>query len=297
MAAADSRNTKPASPILSAGTPAAPARCPSGPGTRARGPPSAAGGRLATSSPDDRGAACRPRDSTRRESRTSSRRAETVRRQVRTQVVERDGFFGDEALRAPVVVLDVGRHVVQARRVCSTCAEPRAPTARPRRRRRPDPRPGPTCVCYLTKSRATEAALRSTVQSLARVTRGEEPAMGRWRHVLRRLAGQPAPSLVRLRAGAPGAAGPGRRRGAAPPAQNPTSFFITSVGKGDGANYGGLAGADAYCAQLAQARQPADPAGTDLARLSERGGRQRPAVGERPRSHRRRARGTTRAAR
>ena len=40
-------------------------------------------------------------------------------------------------------------------------------------------------------------------------------------------------------------------RGAAP--QNPTSFFITSAGKGDGANYGGLAGADAYCAQLAQA--------------------------------------------
>jgi hypothetical protein len=31
------------------------------------------------------------------------------------------------------------------------------------------------------------------------------------------------------------------------------SFFITSVGKGDGANYGGLAGADAYCQQLATA--------------------------------------------
>jgi hypothetical protein len=34
------------------------------------------------------------------------------------------------------------------------------------------------------------------------------------------------------------------------PAQ-PMSFFITSVGKGDGANYGGLAGADAYCQQMA----------------------------------------------
>ena len=29
------------------------------------------------------------------------------------------------------------------------------------------------------------------------------------------------------------------------------SFFITSVGKGDGANYGGLAGADAYCQRSA----------------------------------------------
>src|SRR5215471_7984735 len=33
----------------------------------------------------------------------------------------------------------------------------------------------------------------------------------------------------------------------------PMSFFITSVPKGDGANYGGLAGADAYCQQLATA--------------------------------------------
>jgi hypothetical protein len=40
-------------------------------------------------------------------------------------------------------------------------------------------------------------------------------------------------------------------RGAAP--AQPMSFFITSVGKGDGANYGGLAGADAYCQQLGSA--------------------------------------------
>jgi hypothetical protein len=33
----------------------------------------------------------------------------------------------------------------------------------------------------------------------------------------------------------------------------PMSFFITSVPKGDGANYGGLAGADAYCQQLGTA--------------------------------------------
>ncbi len=36
------------------------------------------------------------------------------------------------------------------------------------------------------------------------------------------------------------------------PAQ-PMSFFVTSAPKGDGANYGGLAGADAYCQQLAAA--------------------------------------------
>jgi hypothetical protein len=29
--------------------------------------------------------------------------------------------------------------------------------------------------------------------------------------------------------------------------------FVTSVGVGDGANYGGLAGADAYCQSLAAA--------------------------------------------
>ena len=33
----------------------------------------------------------------------------------------------------------------------------------------------------------------------------------------------------------------------------PMSFFITSAPKGDGANYGGLAGADAYCQQLGTA--------------------------------------------
>jgi hypothetical protein len=34
--------------------------------------------------------------------------------------------------------------------------------------------------------------------------------------------------------------------------QQPMGFFITSVGKGDGANLGGLAGADAHCQTLAQ---------------------------------------------
>ena len=37
----------------------------------------------------------------------------------------------------------------------------------------------------------------------------------------------------------------------APP--QPMSFFVTSTSKGDGANYGGLAGADAYCQQLGAA--------------------------------------------
>ena len=36
-------------------------------------------------------------------------------------------------------------------------------------------------------------------------------------------------------------------------AQPPLGFFITSVGKGDGANLGGLAGADAHCQALATA--------------------------------------------
>lgn len=35
--------------------------------------------------------------------------------------------------------------------------------------------------------------------------------------------------------------------------ENEMSFFITSVGSGDGANIGGLAGADAHCATLAEA--------------------------------------------
>ena len=49
----------------------------------------------------------------------------------------------------------------------------------------------------------------------------------------------------------PPQAPPGRGGQQAPPM--PMSFFITSVGKGDGANYGGLAGADAYCQSMAMA--------------------------------------------
>src|SRR5215475_3972148 len=39
----------------------------------------------------------------------------------------------------------------------------------------------------------------------------------------------------------------------------PMSFFITSEPKGDGSNYGGLAGADAYCQQLATAAGRGSP--------------------------------------
>ena len=39
----------------------------------------------------------------------------------------------------------------------------------------------------------------------------------------------------------------------APAQPPPMTFFLTSVGKGDGANLGGLAGADAHCQQLAAA--------------------------------------------
>ena len=48
----------------------------------------------------------------------------------------------------------------------------------------------------------------------------------------------------------------GAQAGGAPAAQapqQPMSFFLTSVGKGDGANMGGIAGADAHCQALAQA--------------------------------------------
>lgn len=41
------------------------------------------------------------------------------------------------------------------------------------------------------------------------------------------------------------------QRGAAQAPAQPMSFFVTSVGKGDGANYGGLAGADAFCQSTA----------------------------------------------
>ncbi|HTK33696.1 MAG TPA: hypothetical protein VL358_00235 [Caulobacteraceae bacterium] len=47
---------------------------------------------------------------------------------------------------------------------------------------------------------------------------------------------------------------PGGAPGGPPgPPPQPMTFFVTSVGKGDGANLGGLAGADAHCQALAAA--------------------------------------------
>lgn len=48
---------------------------------------------------------------------------------------------------------------------------------------------------------------------------------------------------------------------AAPQPPAPMTFFITSAGKGDGANLGGLAGADAHCAALADATKASLPPG------------------------------------
>ena len=55
---------------------------------------------------------------------------------------------------------------------------------------------------------------------------------------------------------AAGAAGEGASMGSAPSAPRDSStmsFFMTSAGPGDGANLGGLAGADAHCQRLAAA--------------------------------------------
>ena len=52
----------------------------------------------------------------------------------------------------------------------------------------------------------------------------------------------------------------------------PMNFFVTSVAKGDGANYGGLAGADAHCQMLAQA---AGRGGVEVGRLPEHPGYRR----------------------
>jgi hypothetical protein len=75
--------------------------------------------------------------------------------------------------------------------------------------------------------------------------------MNKTRIIIAALAAAIAPGSYFLLAQPPAPAG-GQGRGQAAPPQ-PMSFFVTSVSKGDGANYGGLAGADAYCQQLATA--------------------------------------------
>src|SRR5687768_8592440 len=82
---------------------------------------------------------------------------------------------------------------------------------------------------------------------------------------------------------APAAGGQGRGGGRGGPA-GPPSFFITSVGKGDGANYGGLAGADAHCAQMAKGGGLETPPGrTWRAYLSQPASGGQPAVNARDR--------------
>jgi len=81
---------------------------------------------------------------------------------------------------------------------------------------------------------------------------------------------------------APAGQAPAGGRGGGP--AGPASFFITSVGKGDGANYGGLAGADAYCAQMATAGAiPTPPGRTWRAYLSASAANGQPAVNARDR--------------
>ena len=125
--------------------------------------------------------------------------------------------------------------------------------------------------------------------------------MRRMHHGMAAIAFAALGSLVAL-AQAPQPPAPGQGPGAAPPAAagaqapaqgrgrgrggpaGPASFFITSVGKGDGANYGGLAGADAHCAALAKQGGIETPAGrTWRAYLSATAQGGQPAVNARDR--------------
>jgi hypothetical protein len=74
--------------------------------------------------------------------------------------------------------------------------------------------------------------------------------MNRWVSALAALALAAFAGLVVSAQNPPPQAPAGQGRGGPP---QPMSFFITSVGKGDGANLGGLAGADAYCQSLGEA--------------------------------------------
>src|SRR6188472_2015514 len=115
----------------------------------------------------------------------------------------------------------------------------------------------------------------------------------------------PAPQPPAGQAGAPAPGGQAPARGAQPAQQDqgggrgrggrggggaqaaatqPMSFFVTSVGKGDGANLGGLAGADAHCAMLAKAAgAPPAQGRTWRAYLSTTAANGQPAVNARDR--------------
>ena len=112
------------------------------------------------------------------------------------------------------------------------------------------------------------------------------------RNVQRILAGVAAAALFTTiafaqQAQAPAPAGQAGRGGAGGRGQapaGPPSFFVTSVGKGDGANLGGHAGADAHCAMLAQQANVQTPQGrTWRAYLSAAPANGQPAVNARDR--------------
>jgi hypothetical protein len=92
-------------------------------------------------------------------------------------------------------------------------------------------------------------------------------------------------AVVFAQAPAPGAQQQGGRgRGGGAAQASPMSFFVTSVGKGDGGNLGGLAGADAHCAALAKASGvAAAPGRTWRAYLSATAANGQPAVNARDR--------------
>jgi hypothetical protein len=103
--------------------------------------------------------------------------------------------------------------------------------------------------------------------------------MRRMPYIVTAVALLAAGSVVVLAAQQPGGRG-GRGGGA----QNPGSFFITSVGLGDGANLKGLAGADAHCAALAKQAGLETPQGrTWRAYLSATAQGNQPAVNARDR--------------
>jgi|RhiMethySRZTD1v2_1073278.scaffolds.fasta_scaffold00523_33 hypothetical protein len=115
--------------------------------------------------------------------------------------------------------------------------------------------------------------------------------MRRMHHILAVLAVAALGSLVAFAqapqqpaAPAGQGAGGGQAGRGAPAPKGPPSFFITSVGKGDGANYGGIAGADAYCAQMAKTGGLETPQGrTWRAYLSQPAAGGQPAVNARDR--------------
>ena len=108
-----------------------------------------------------------------------------------------------------------------------------------------------------------------------REKRHEEDGVVKWTVVAVTIAVLPGSYLLFAQA-------PAGQPAAAPPRQ-PMSFFVTSVGKGDGANLGGLAGADAHCQALAKTAGRGD---ARVARLPEHAGRRRR---QRARPHRHRS--------